>query len=171
MFNGFPLQVCRLTGGQVYKYTYFQSDLDGERFISDLKHNISRPVVFDAIMRIRTSTGVRPTDFFGSFYMANTTGESFVAAVSNFLILVRLLRYGAGLLELRHVTGLRNQTRRQTNRGGRGLSAGESLTPAPTVHLVTCTRITPALAYTWSPVLAGRSPVHLRVGPAETADQ
>merc|ERR1711936_692756 len=61
------------TGGQVYKYTYFQSDLDGERFISDLQHNISRPVVFDAIMRIRTSTGVRPTDFFGSFYMANTT--------------------------------------------------------------------------------------------------
>ena len=30
-------------------------------------------MVFDAIMRVRTSTGVRPTDFFGSFYMANTT--------------------------------------------------------------------------------------------------
>ena len=29
----------------------------------------SRPVVFDAIMRVRTSTGVRPTDFFGAFYM------------------------------------------------------------------------------------------------------
>jgi len=66
-------QVSRLTGGQVYKYTYFQADLDGERFISDLRHNISRPVVFDAIMRVRTSTGVRPTDFFGSFFMANTT--------------------------------------------------------------------------------------------------
>merc|ERR1712126_555715 len=66
-------QVSRMTGGQVYKYTYFQADLDGERFISDLKHNVSRPVVFDAIMRVRTSTGVRPTDFFGAFYMANTT--------------------------------------------------------------------------------------------------
>merc|ERR1711874_518570 len=66
-------QVCRLSGGQMYKYTYFQADLDGERFISDLAHNISRPVVFDSIMRIRTSTGVRPTDFFGSFFMANTT--------------------------------------------------------------------------------------------------
>merc|ERR1712112_325826 len=66
-------QVCRLTGGQVYKYTYFQADLDGERFISDLKHNVARPVVFDAIMRVRTSTGVRPTDFFGAFYMGNTT--------------------------------------------------------------------------------------------------
>merc|ERR1719385_52779 len=66
-------QVSRMTGGQVYKYTYFQADLDGERFISDLHHNISRPVVFDAIMRVRTSTGVRPTDFFGAFYMGNTT--------------------------------------------------------------------------------------------------
>merc|ERR1712180_228365 len=66
-------QVSRMTGGQVYKYTYFQADLDGERFISDLRHNVSRPVVFDAIMRVRTSTGVRPTDFFGAFYMANTT--------------------------------------------------------------------------------------------------
>jgi protein transport protein SEC24 len=62
-----------MTGGQVYKYTYFQSDLDGERFISDLHRNVSRPVVFDAIMRVRTSTGVRPTDFFGAFYMGNTT--------------------------------------------------------------------------------------------------
>jgi len=66
-------QVARLSGGQVYKYTYFQADLDGHRFISDLRHNISRPVVFDGIMRVRTSTGVRPTDFFGAFFMANTT--------------------------------------------------------------------------------------------------
>jgi protein transport protein SEC24 len=36
------MQVSRLTGGQVYKYTYFQADLDGERFIADLRHNISR---------------------------------------------------------------------------------------------------------------------------------
>lgn len=66
-------QVSRLTGGQVYKYTYFQADLDGHRFIEDLRRNISRPIVFDSIMRVRTSTGVRPTDFFGSFFMANTT--------------------------------------------------------------------------------------------------
>merc|ERR1719312_66398 len=72
-------QVCRLTGGQVDKYTYFQPDLDGERFINDLKRNVSRNIVFDAIMRVRTSTGVRPTDFFGSFYMANTTDMELAA--------------------------------------------------------------------------------------------
>ena len=66
-------QVTRMTGGQMYKYTYFQPETDGERFIKDLEHDLSRPVVFDAIMRVRTSTGVRPVDFYGSFYMANTT--------------------------------------------------------------------------------------------------
>merc|ERR1719500_2532503 len=49
-------QVTRLTGGQLYKYTYFQPETDGERFIRDLEHDLSRPVAF-----------------YGSFYMANTT--------------------------------------------------------------------------------------------------
>jgi protein transport protein SEC24 len=50
-------EVCKLTGGQISKYTYFQADLDGDRFIEDLKNNVKRPIAFDAIMRIRTSTG------------------------------------------------------------------------------------------------------------------
>lgn len=66
-------QVCRLTGGQLYKYTYFQSDIDGERFIEDLKRDIEKPIAFDAVLRVRTSTGIRPTDFTGSFFMSNTT--------------------------------------------------------------------------------------------------
>merc|ERR1719354_1519681 len=72
-------QECVSVGCSVYKYTYFQPDLDGERFINDLKRNVSRNIVFDAIMRVRTSTGVRPTDFFGSFYMANTTDMELAA--------------------------------------------------------------------------------------------
>ncbi|XP_035228704.1 protein transport protein Sec24C-like isoform X2 [Stegodyphus dumicola] len=66
-------QVCRLTGGQLYKYTYFQADLDGERFIEDLRRDVEKPIAFDAVLRVRTSTGVRPTDFVGSFFMSNTT--------------------------------------------------------------------------------------------------
>ncbi|KAG5326139.1 SC24C protein, partial [Acromyrmex heyeri] len=49
-------QICRLTGGEIYKYTYFQADIDGERLISDIINNISRPIAFDAVMRVRTST-------------------------------------------------------------------------------------------------------------------
>lgn len=66
-------QVCRLTGGEIYKYTYFQADIDGERLISDVINNISRPIAFDAVMRVRTSTGVRATDFYGHYFMSNTT--------------------------------------------------------------------------------------------------
>ena len=52
---------------------FWQADLDGERLIADIKNDVSRPVAFDAIMRVRTSTGVRATDFYGHFFMSNTT--------------------------------------------------------------------------------------------------
>uniref|UniRef100_A0A673ARG8 SEC24 homolog C, COPII coat complex component n=1 Tax=Sphaeramia orbicularis TaxID=375764 RepID=A0A673ARG8_9TELE len=61
------------TGGSVYKYTYFQAQSDQERFLNDLRRDIQKPVGFDAVMRVRTSTGIRATDFFGSFFMSNTT--------------------------------------------------------------------------------------------------
>ncbi|XP_068438888.1 protein transport protein Sec24C isoform X4 [Clinocottus analis] len=61
------------TGGSVYKYTYFQAQSDKERFLNDLRRDVQKLVGFDAVMRVRTSTGIRATDFFGSFYMSNTT--------------------------------------------------------------------------------------------------
>ncbi|XP_053694400.1 protein transport protein Sec24C isoform X2 [Sabethes cyaneus] len=66
-------QISRLTGGEIYKYTYFQADIDGQRLVNDLIKNISRPIAFETVMRVRTSTGIRPTDFFGHFFMSNTT--------------------------------------------------------------------------------------------------
>uniref|UniRef100_A0A8C5HFV4 SEC24 homolog C, COPII coat complex component n=1 Tax=Gouania willdenowi TaxID=441366 RepID=A0A8C5HFV4_GOUWI len=61
------------TGGSVYKYTYFQAQSDQERFLNDLRRDVQKPVGFDAVMRVRTSTGIRATDFYGSFFMSNTT--------------------------------------------------------------------------------------------------
>uniref|UniRef100_A0A8C6UZ17 SEC24 homolog C, COPII coat complex component n=1 Tax=Neogobius melanostomus TaxID=47308 RepID=A0A8C6UZ17_9GOBI len=61
------------TGGSVYKYTYFQAATDQERFLNDLRRDVEKPMGFDAVMRVRTSTGIRATDFFGSFFMSNTT--------------------------------------------------------------------------------------------------
>lgn len=72
-------QVCRLSGGHVHKYTYFQADVDGRRFLEDLKHSLQITVAFDAIMRVRTSTGIRPTDFYGHYYMSNTTDVELAA--------------------------------------------------------------------------------------------
>ncbi|XP_062859044.1 protein transport protein Sec24C isoform X2 [Trichomycterus rosablanca] len=61
------------TGGSIYKYTYFQAQSDQERFLNDLRRAVQKQMGFDAVMRVRTSTGIRATDFFGSFYMSNTT--------------------------------------------------------------------------------------------------
>uniref|UniRef100_A0A8C3VDL7 Protein transport protein Sec24C n=1 Tax=Catharus ustulatus TaxID=91951 RepID=A0A8C3VDL7_CATUS len=42
-------------------------------FLNDLRRDVQKDVGFDAVMRVRTSTGIRATDFFGAFYMSNTT--------------------------------------------------------------------------------------------------
>lgn len=65
--------VPQLTGGSVYKYACFQVENDQERFMSDLRRDVEKVVGFDAVMRVRTSTGIRAVDFFGAFYMSNTT--------------------------------------------------------------------------------------------------
>uniref|UniRef100_A0A8C6YJV7 SEC24 homolog C, COPII coat complex component n=1 Tax=Nothoprocta perdicaria TaxID=30464 RepID=A0A8C6YJV7_NOTPE len=61
------------TGGSIYKYAYFQLETDRDRFLNDLRRDVQKEVGFDAVMRVRTSTGIRATDFFGAFYMSNTT--------------------------------------------------------------------------------------------------
>ncbi|KFZ59824.1 Protein transport protein Sec24C, partial [Antrostomus carolinensis] len=61
------------TGGSIYKYAYFQLEADQGRFLNDLRRDVQKEVGFDAVMRVRTSTGIRATDFFGAFYMSNTT--------------------------------------------------------------------------------------------------
>lgn len=50
-----------------------QADVDGDRLLNDVRHNLQRQIAFDAVMRVRTSTGVRPVAFFGHFHMSNTT--------------------------------------------------------------------------------------------------
>ncbi|GAB6028512.1 hypothetical protein CHUAL_002663 [Chamberlinius hualienensis] len=72
-------QVSRLTGGQVHKYTYFVAEVDGERLIKDLCLTVKSQVAFDGIMRVRTSTGVRPVEFHGNYYMSNTTDVELAA--------------------------------------------------------------------------------------------
>ncbi|CAK8671061.1 unnamed protein product [Clavelina lepadiformis] len=72
-------QISQLTGGQIYKYNFFRADIDGDRFIKDLAHDIQRDIVFDAVLRARTSTGVRPVEFIGALHMTNTTDVELAA--------------------------------------------------------------------------------------------
>lgn len=84
-------EITKLTGGSIHKYQYFQADLDGERLINDLHQNVSRPVGFDAIMRVRTSTGIRPTDFLGAIHMSNTTDVEMATIDSDKSVAVEIL--------------------------------------------------------------------------------
>ncbi|KAM4714424.1 protein transport protein Sec24D isoform 1-T2 [Anableps anableps] len=67
------------TGGSTYKYNNFQVETDGEHFLRDLRKDLQKSLGFDAVMRVRTSTGFRATDFFGAIYMNNTTDVEMAA--------------------------------------------------------------------------------------------
>ncbi|KAM9835406.1 protein transport protein Sec24D isoform X2 [Syngnathus typhle] len=67
------------TGGSVFKYNNFQMDTDGEHFLRDLRKEVQKSIGFDGIMRVRTSTGFRATDFFGAIHMNNTTDVEMAA--------------------------------------------------------------------------------------------
>jgi protein transport protein SEC24 len=64
--------VCHLTGGTCYRYPFFSPDKDQTQFTSDLRRALTRSTAYDAIMKIRTTAGIRAVDFVGSFYMTNT---------------------------------------------------------------------------------------------------
>ncbi|KJH44857.1 Sec23/Sec24 trunk domain protein [Dictyocaulus viviparus] len=66
-------QLSAITGGNVYKYQYFVVEKDAPRFLADLSHDVSRQIAFDCMARIRSSAGIRPVTFQGSFFMENTT--------------------------------------------------------------------------------------------------
>ncbi|KAM3857722.1 protein transport protein Sec24D [Diretmus argenteus] len=67
------------TGGSVFKYNNFQVETDGDHFLRDLRKDVEKSIGFDAIMRVRTSTGFRATDFFGAVHMNNTTDVEMAA--------------------------------------------------------------------------------------------
>uniref|UniRef100_A0A674DP36 SEC24 homolog D, COPII coat complex component n=1 Tax=Salmo trutta TaxID=8032 RepID=A0A674DP36_SALTR len=65
------------TGGSIFKYSNFQ--MDGQHFLSELRKDVKKAIGFDAIMRVRTSTGFRATNFFGAIHMNNTTDVEMAA--------------------------------------------------------------------------------------------
>ena len=52
---------------------HFQADKDGVRMLNELERHVSKKIAFDCMARVRTSTGIRPITFSGSFYMENST--------------------------------------------------------------------------------------------------
>lgn len=80
-------------GTYYHSVLFLQADIDGERFLWDLRHVLTRPTAYDAVMRVRTSTGVRATDFYGNFFMSNTTDVE-LATLGEYLFLIQLRSEG-----------------------------------------------------------------------------
>ena len=68
-----PRFCLHYTHTHTHKHSHTQTSKDGDRLLADLRHSISRNTGFDAVMRVRASTGLRPTGFHGAFHMSNTT--------------------------------------------------------------------------------------------------
>jgi len=52
--------LARITGGQTYYYPSFASQRDGDKFVADLRHNLTRETAWEAVMRVRSTKGKAP---------------------------------------------------------------------------------------------------------------
>ncbi|CAL2039938.1 unnamed protein product [Caenorhabditis brenneri] len=76
-------QLSAVTGGSIFKFQNFSAQKDGIRMLYELQRHVSKKIAFDCIARVRTSTGIRPTTFTGSFYMENSTDLEFATIDEN----------------------------------------------------------------------------------------
>lgn len=64
--------LAKYTGGQVYHYPSFVSQLHGDRLKHELARDLTRETAWEAVMRIRCGKGVRFTSYHGNFMLRST---------------------------------------------------------------------------------------------------
>jgi protein transport protein SEC24 len=62
-----------LSGGDCYMYSQFDANRNGVKFANDFQRTLARTFGYDALLRVRVSTGVKVADYFGNLYMKNPT--------------------------------------------------------------------------------------------------
>jgi protein transport protein SEC24 len=62
----------RYTGGQCYFYPGFSAAVDGPKLAAELRRNLTRHTVWESVMRIRCSKGLRVAAFHGHFFVRST---------------------------------------------------------------------------------------------------
>eukprot|EP00898_Chlorokybus_atmophyticus_P000326 jgi/Chlat1/1294/Chrsp118S01733 len=63
--------VPRVTGGQVYYYYPFNPAQDSAKLFNDVRWNVVRPQGFEAIMRVRCSSGLSVVEYMGNYCKRN----------------------------------------------------------------------------------------------------
>ncbi|KAK3818887.1 MAG: Sec23/Sec24 trunk domain-containing protein [Benniella sp.] len=62
-----------ITGGDTYMFPNFNGARDGIKLQGEIRRLVSRPFGFNALMRVRCSSGLRISEHFGNFHMKNST--------------------------------------------------------------------------------------------------
>ncbi|KAG0253224.1 COPII coat Sec23p-Sfb3p heterodimer component [Mortierella polycephala] len=62
-----------ITGGETHMFPNFNAVKDGAKLAGDISRLVARPFGFNALMRVRCSTGLRIAEHFGNFHMKNNT--------------------------------------------------------------------------------------------------
>jgi len=65
-------ELPRRTAGTLQTYPSFDSEVDGPRFVSELKHTLTRTTAFETVMRIRCTKGFKISNFYGNFHIRGT---------------------------------------------------------------------------------------------------
>ncbi|CAO2825832.1 unnamed protein product [Amaranthus hypochondriacus] len=64
--------LAKYTGGQIYYYPSFKSNMHGDKLIHELARDLTRETAWEAVMRIRCGKGVRFNSYHGNFMLRST---------------------------------------------------------------------------------------------------
>ncbi|KAH9526477.1 Protein transport protein Sec24C [Dermatophagoides farinae] len=92
-------ELTRLSGtGSIFKFYNDFSDA----FLIDLKYSLSSSFAFECVLKIRTSTGIRPNDYYGYFY-SRSPSDVECAAINTTTNISVEFKYDDKLTEDEHV--------------------------------------------------------------------
>ncbi|KAJ2816106.1 COPII coat Sec23p-Sfb3p heterodimer component, partial [Coemansia furcata] len=91
-------QLSTVTGGELYSYPGFEGGRDGRRLMADVRADVQRTYGGSAVLRIRTSDGLRVDEHYGNLYMRNHVDVE-LAGVTSDSAIGALLQYDGKLDE------------------------------------------------------------------------
>ncbi|TPX40911.1 hypothetical protein SeMB42_g05818 [Synchytrium endobioticum] len=65
--------VSTMTGGDTFNYINFDAQRDGLKYMNDMLRLLARTFGYEALLRIRCSNGLSVKEYYGNFFMKNTT--------------------------------------------------------------------------------------------------
>lgn len=79
------------TSGSVYRYNPFAPVADGPRFHNDLRWCLIRPQAYEAVARLRVSSGLAVDNYVGAFHRRNPTDLHFSALSCDHAVAAKLI--------------------------------------------------------------------------------